>query len=244
MSARAPSDGAVRVAMWSGPRNLPTAMMRAWEHRPDTVVLDEPLYGHYLAATGLDHPMAAEIMQALPTDGAEAVARCLAPLPPGVAVSYQKHMSHHLLPDLDRGWLDHLRHVLLLRHPARVLASYLDKRNEVVLTDLGLPQQLELVDRCALVIDADDFLAAPRPYLEALCAAVGVDFDPAMLSWPAGERDSDGVWAPHWYDAVWRSTGFAPPDARPLPPTPPGLESLAADALEIYLELARRRLVL
>ncbi len=232
----------VRLAMWSGPRNLSTAMMRAWENRLDTVVMDEPLYGHYLAATGLDHPMASEIMASLPTDGAEAVARCLMPLPDGATISYQKHMSHHLLPDLDRAWLDELRHVILLRHPARVLASYLDKRGEVQLDDLGLPQQLELLERAELVIDSDDFLTDPRTYLGTLCDLIGVAFEPAMLAWPSGPRDSDGVWAAHWYDAVWQSTGFAPAGDRPLPPTPPGLETLAADAADIYAELASHRL--
>ncbi len=232
----------VRLAVWSGPRNLSTAMMRAWENRSDTVVMDEPLYGHYLAATGLDHPMADEIMASLPTDGAEAIARCLAPLPQGVEISYQKHMSHHLLPDLDRAWLDGLHHVILLRHPARVLASYLDKRDRVVLDDLGLPQQLELLPRAELVIDSDDFLTQPRVYLGALCDLIGAAFDPAMLHWPPGPRSSDGVWAPHWYDAVWQSTGFAPTVDRPLPATPPGREALAAEAAEIYAELAAHRL--
>ncbi len=234
----------VRLAMWSGPRNLSTAMMRSWENRPDTVVMDEPLYAHYLAATGLDHPMGAEILRSQPTDGDDAIARCLAPLPAGIRVSYQKHMSHHLLPDLDRTWLDQLRHVLLLRHPARVLASYLDKRGDVVLEDLGLPQQLELLDRAELVIDSDDFLLDPQRHLEAICDLIGVGFDDAMLRWPAGRRSSDGVWASHWYDAVWQSTGFATGTTRPLPPAPPGYERLLAEAVEIYDELAARRLVL
>lgn len=229
--------------MWSGPRNLSTAMMRAWENRSDTEVMDEPLYAHYLAATGIDHPMGAEIMASLPTDGADAIARCLAPLPDGIEVSYQKHMSHHLVPGLDREWLDHLRHVLLVRHPARVLASYVDKRADVVLTDLGLPQQLELLPRADLVIDSDDFLTDPRRYLHVLCELIDVAFDDAMVSWPAGSRRSDGVWAPHWYDTVWRSTGFAPPNDRPFPPTPAGLESLAAEAEAIYRVLAAERLV-
>ncbi len=241
------TDEVVRVAMWSGPRNLSTAMMRSFENRADTVVMDEPLYAHYLAVTGVDHPMAHEILASQPTDGAEAVARCLAPLPAGITVSYQKHMSHHLLADLDRSWLDELRHVLLLRHPARVLASYLDKREAVILDDLGLPQQRELLDRAELVIDSDDFLTDPRWYLTAVCDLLGIGFDEAMLTWPAGPRDTDGVWASHWYDAVWQSTGFqtrASSAAPPLPPIPPGHERLAADALAIYEELAAHRLLL
>ncbi len=237
----------VRLAMWSGPRNLSTAMMRSWENRADTLVMDEPLYAHYLWVTGLEHPMASEILDSQPIDGAQAIASCLAPLPDGVTVSYQKHMSHHLLPDLDRAWLDELRHVVLLRHPARVLASYLDKRTDVVLDDLGLPQQLELLERAELVIDSDDFLTNPEGYLRSLCELIGAHFVDSMLSWPAGPRNTDGVWASHWYDAVWQSTGFAALDhanQRSLPPAPPGHEQLLAEAIEIYDELAAHRLVL
>lgn len=236
----------LRVAMWSGPRNLSTALMRAWENRPDTEVLDEPLYAHYLARTGLDHPGRDEIVAAGPVAATAAIDRCLRP-PGAPEISYQKHMSHHLLDELDRDWLDQLRNLLLIRHPAEVLASYTQVRSTVTLDDIGLPQQLELVDRCELVIDAADFLAAPARYLQAMCDTLGVAFTDRMVRWPAGRRASDGVWARHWYGAVEASTGFRPPasaSARTRPELDPALASLAAEATDLYHELARRRLVL
>ena len=236
-----------RLAVWSGPRNLSTALMRSFENRPDTRVLDEPLYAHYLAATGLDHPMRDEIVAAGPTDEREAIAACLAPL--DVAVSYQKHMAHHLLPTMDRTWLDGIdHHVLLLRHPARVLASYSRKRDgDVTVADLGLPQQVELLERFdrPLVIDSDDFLIHPEAYLRAVCDRAGVTFDPRMLRWPAGSRDTDGVWASHWYDAVWASTGFIPEvEPRPLPDVEPRARTVFDEAMSYYKVLAAARLML
>lgn len=239
----------LRVAMWSGPRNLSTAMMRSWENRPDTVVLDEPLYAHYLAETGLDHPARAEILAAGPTAAGDAVGRCLAPLPDGIAVSYQKHMSHHLLPSLDRGWLAELRNLLLIRDPVAVLGSYTKVRSEVTLADIGLPQQLELADRAELIVDADDFLADPVGYSRAMCGHLRIAFTEAMLSWPAGPRDSDGVWAPHWYGSVWASTSFHPP--RPpidwgaaVATMAPEAAALVDEAVAIYDRLYADRLVL
>lgn len=238
----------LRVAMWSGPRNLSTALMRAWENRPDTEVLDEPLYALYLARTGLDHPRRDDIIGAGPATAAAAIDRCLRP-PGEPEVSYQKHMSHHLLDDLDRGWLDQLRSLLLIRHPVEVLASYTRVRDRVTLADIGLPQQLELVDRCELVIDAADFLADPERYLRAMCETLGIAFTDRMLTWPAGRRTSDGIWASHWYAAVEASTGFGPPRPagdrrRLLRSFDPALSVLARQATEAYDELAARRLVL
>jgi hypothetical protein len=239
--------------MWSGPRNLSTALMRAWENRPDTEVLDEPLYAYYLARTGLDHPGRDEILARYPTDPEAAIARCLAPVAGPSAVVYQKHMSHHLLPGLDRSWLSQLRHVMLLRNPIAVLASYVRVRETVTLADIGLPQQLELAPRVELVIDADDFLARPRRYLEALCRQLSIPFTDRMLWWPPGRRASDGCWAPYWYGAVEASTGFRPPDRHGaagqgrsprIDDLPPHLRRLADEAIEIYETLAAGRLVL
>lgn len=237
----------VRIAMWSGPRNLSTALMRAWENRADTTVLDEPLYAYYLAETGLDHPGRDAILAAGPIDGEEAIARCLAPLPTGSGISYQKHMTHHLLPGLDRSWLAQLRNVLLIRHPAEVLASYSRIRGEVTLDDIGLPQQVELASRAELIIDAADFLTDPERYLRAICDHVGVAFDVRMLSWPPGGRDSDGSWAPYWYAAVEASTSFRsgrpPVDANEVvAKLDPALQDLAALATPLYDELAAERL--
>ncbi|MCP3987469.1 MAG: HAD family hydrolase [Actinomycetia bacterium] len=232
--------------MWSGPRNLSTALMRAWENRPDAMVLDEPLYAHYLATTGLDHPGRDEIMANGPVGADAAVGRCLEPLPDGITISYQKHMTHHLLASIDRSWLDQVRNFLLIRDPVAVLASYTQVRSEVTLDDLGLPQQIELASRAELVIDAADFLTDPRAYLTTWCDHLGLELTERMLSWPAGRRASDGCWAPHWYGAVEASTGFGPaPDplaAATVDDLPSPLRPLARDATELYHQLRVGRL--
>lgn len=202
---------AVRLAMWSGPRNLSTAMLRAWENREDTVVVDEPLYAAYLARTGLDHPGRDEVVASQPTDVEEAVRALHAPLPDGVRVHYAKHMSHHLLDDDDLAWTSGFRNVLLIRDPVEVVASYVRSRESCEPADIGLLQQVRLLDswdETPPVVDAGDFLRDPEAHLRWLCDWLGVGFTPRMLSWPAGPRASDGVWAPYWYDSVRRSTGF------------------------------------
>lgn len=238
----------VRVAMWSGPRNLSTALMRAWENRTDTMVLDEPLYAHYLDRTGLEHPGRAEILAAGPVDECEAIARCLDELSPRAEVSYQKHMAQHLLADMDRSWLDQLRNFLLIRHPVEVLASYSRVREEITLDDIGLPQQVELAARTELIIDAGDFLVDPQAYLRAICTRVGLRFEERMLSWPPGPRESDGCWAPYWYAAVEASTAFGPhrpPDDldAAFARLPARLQEVAVAALPLYERLAGDRLV-
>lgn len=207
------SPGEVRVAMWSGPRNISTAMMRAWENRADTVVVDEPFYAAYLARTGVDHPARDEVIASQPTDPDEVVAHLLAPLPAGKSVHYSKQMTHHLADDQDLGWLRSFRNVLLIRDPREVVASYVKARESCEPEDIGLLQQvrlLEHLDEQPPVIDAGDFLRDPEAHLRWLCDWLGIGFTDRMLHWPAGPRDSDGVWAPHWYDAVRASTGFAP----------------------------------
>jgi hypothetical protein len=207
--------------MWSGPRNISTALMRSWAARPDCTVVDEPFYAFYLARTGLEHPARDDIMRSQPTDWST-VATTLTegPLAADATVFYQKHMTHHLLPEVDRSRLAGLRHAFLVRDPAEVLRSYAKVRTEPTLEDLGLPQQVELYERFGgPVVDARDVLTDPETLLRLLCASLDVAFEPAMLSWPAGPQDTDGVWGPHWYDTVWRSTGFTPyrPPAEPLP---------------------------
>jgi len=208
----------LRIAAWSGPRNISTAMMRAWENRDDCAVVDEPLYAHYLHVTQLDHPARDEVIATGCTDWRAVVdALTTGPVPGGRAVWYQKHMSHHLLPGMDTGWVHALSNVFLIRDPALVAASYVKSRANVSAADLGLVQQAGLFDEVAQrlghappVIDAERFLRDPRAQLRALCATLGIGFSERMLHWPAGPRASDGVWAPYWYDAVWRSTGFEP----------------------------------
>ena len=207
----------VRVAMWSGPRNISTAMMRAWENRDDCAVSDEPLYAHYLHHTGLDHPAREEVIADGDTDWRQVVDALLGPAPGDAAVWYQKHMTHHLLPHMDRGWIAGLRNVLLIRDPREVVASYVKSRATVTVDDIGLPQQVALYDElCASgspppILDAGDFLRSPEPHLRALCDWLGISFTERMLHWPPGPRDSDGIWAPHWYTHVWGSTGFGAP---------------------------------
>jgi hypothetical protein len=237
----------VRLAMWSGPRNISTAMMRAWENRPDTSVWDEPLYAHYLATTGLTHPGGVEIMAAGLTDWREVADRATGPIPHGATVFYQKHMTHHLLPAISRDWLTNLTHVFLIRDPREVLLSYTRGRESVTLADIGFTQQTELFDwltthqgQTPLVIDSGDFLRAPQAYLEKLCQHVGIPFFDTMLTWPAGPRDSDGVWAPHWYSSVENSTGFAP--WRPRAGTLTGeLAAIESAARPHYAKLAAAR---
>jgi hypothetical protein len=205
-----------RVAMWSGPRNLSTAMMRSWENRPDTVVVDEPLYSAYLTRTGIDHPAREAVIASQPADLDAAIATLSRPLPDGRTVHYAKHMTHHVARDMDLTWTLAFRNVLLIRDPAEVVASYVRSRETCEPDDIGLPQQEWLVDRwdsagaSPPVIDAGAFLRAPEAHLRWLCDWLGIPFSERMLRWPAGPRASDGVWAPHWYAAVWRSTGFEP----------------------------------
>jgi hypothetical protein len=208
----------LRIAMWSGPRNISTAMMRAFENRADTMVCDEPLYAWFLVRTGIDHPLRERVIAAHETDLAKIIARATTePLPAGKTVFYQKHMTHHLLPEAGRRWIDGLVNCFLIRDPREVLLSYARKRTAVTLADLGVEQQTELFERerertgrVPPVLDARDVLENPSGALQALCAAIGLPFLPSMLRWPAGPRPTDGVWADHWYDAVRASTGFAP----------------------------------
>jgi hypothetical protein len=208
--------------MWSGPRNISTAMMRAWENRADCVVSDEPLYAHYLAHTGLDHPARDEVIADGETDCEAVVAALTGPAPGDAPVWYQKHMTHHLLPHIDHGWIHQLRNVLLIRDPREVVASYVKSRAHVEPDDIGLRQQVQLYDELAAsgdappVIDSGDFLRAPQAHLRALCAWLGIDFSDRMLHWPRGPRASDGIWAPHWYAHVWESTGFEAPLPRAI----------------------------
>ncbi len=211
----------IYLAMWSGPRNISTAMMRAWENRSDTQVVDEPFYAHYLEHTKLDHPGAEEVIASGEVDWQKVVQGLTDPLPDGVAIYYQKHMTHHLLPHMSRDWLAGLENFFLIRQPREVLLSYRQKRAEVSAEDLGFPQQAEIFEyilnrseRVPVVIDSTDFLKNPARLLRLCCERLNVDFDPNMLVWPSGPRESDGVWAKHWYDSVWSSTGFAPYQSR------------------------------
>jgi Sulfotransferase domain len=233
----------LRIAMWSGPRNLSTALMYSFAARGDCAAWDEPFYAAYLAATGLEHPMRAEVIAGGDPDPARVAAACAGPAPGGQPVFYQKHMTHHMIPGVPLGFMAACTNVFLIRHPARVIASYTAKREAPTLDDLGFPQQAALFDREAdrlgrapLVIDSADIRADPRAALTRLCAALGLPFTAAMLAWPAGPKPFDGAWAPHWYPAVHRSTGFDAAEG-PLPDTGSDQRPLLAAALPVYERL-------
>lgn len=231
------------LAMWSGPRNISTAMMRSFGNRLDTQVVDEPLYGHYLRATGVDHPGRDEILAAMPQDWREVVA-ALTRRPPHGRVLYQKHMTHHVTPDVPLDWILELENCFLIRSPADVVHSYRIRRPEGGAEDLGFAQQARIFEfvrertgTVPPVVEARDVLEDPRGTLSALCDRLGLPFQERMLAWPAGRRPTDGIWAKHWYDAVERSTGFSRPRA---PVEPLGEASrLVAEACRPYYEILR-----
>lgn len=234
----------MKIAMWSGPRNLSTALMYAFAARGDCAVTDEPFYAAYLQSTGLHHPMREAVIASQPTDPREVAAFCTGPNPDGRPHWYQKHMTMHLVPGVDRGFLDQLTNVFLLRHPARVIASYVRKREAPTLQDIGFLQQAELFDEVAdrlgkapIVISAESIRANPEAALAALCTALGLPFTPAMLRWPAGPKPYDGAWAPHWYNAVHLSTGFEDPEGA-LPDLPQDYRQLVESALPAHDHLA------
>ncbi|PYL06618.1 MAG: sulfotransferase family protein [Verrucomicrobia bacterium] len=207
----------IRIAMWSGPRNISTAMMRAWGNRADTSVIDEPFYAYYLKATGKNHPGADEVIATGETDWRKVVAHLTGPIPNGKQIFFQKQMAHHLLPEIDRAWLGAVTNCFLIRDPRKVIASYVRKREDPGLEDLGFVQQAEIFDFvCAQtnaippVLDAKDVLENPARMLRLLCDEVGVEFSKSMLSWPPGLRETDGIWAKHWYGEVAKTTSFQP----------------------------------
>ena len=235
--------------MWSGPRTISTALMRAWESRPDTAVVDEPLYAYYLAETGLDHPGRDAVLVSQPNDWRIVADELTGPVPGDAPIYYQKHMAHHLLPEVGRDWLHGFRHAFLLREPRALLASLAKVIPNPRVEDTGLPQQVELFERFAdadseapPVIDSHDVLADPEGMLRALCIALGVPFDPAMLAWKAGPRASDGVWAPIWYASVERSTGFDPPRPEGTAEVPAHLADVLAACEQHYERLHAHRL--
>lgn len=229
--------------MWSGPRNLSTALMYSFAARPDCTATDEPFYAAYLQATRIDHPMRDAVIASQPTDPAQVAAFCTGPTPGGRPLWYQKHMTMHMIPGFDRGFLHQLTNVLLIRHPARVVASYVRKRENPTLADIGYVQQARLFDEIAdhagsapPVIAAESIRQNPRAALTRLCAALAIPFTDAMLSWSPGPKPQDGVWAPHWYNAVHQSSGFDAPEG-PLPELSAPARRLADEALPHYERL-------
>ena len=203
--------------MWSGPRNISTAMMRSWGNRDDTIVIDEPFYAYYLKATGIEHPGANEVIATGETDWRKVVRYLTGPVGNGKQIFFQKQMTHHLLPEIDREWLGAVVNCFLIRDPREVINSYIKKRQDPALEDLGFVQQTEIFDfvrkhtrSAPPVVDAGDVLRNPERALRLLCEAIGVEFSKSMLSWPPGSRDTDGIWAKHWYGEVAKTTSFQP----------------------------------
>jgi Sulfotransferase domain len=243
----------LRIAMWSGPRNISSAMMRSFGARADCAVIDEPFYAAYLALSGSDHPMRAEVLASQANDWREVAALLLGPVPGSKPIWYQKLMTHHMLPSFGREWMPSMRNAFLIRDPRYVLGSYLRirDRSAVTLADIGIVQQRELFEResdrlgaAPPVVEGADVLADPPRMLARLCAALGIPYTDAMLRWSAGRRDTDGVWAPAWYSAVESSTGFAPPPttATQVPELPGELRRIADEAHEHYATLAAHKL--
>lgn len=237
----------IRIAMWSGPRNISTAMMRSWENRPDCTVVDEPFYACYLHETGLPHPVREAVIASQSTDRT-VVIRQLIDQPVTTPLFYQKHMTKHMPPGMDMGWCADMRHCFLVRDPAEVIASYLKKMPSVDEHDIGIARQAELFREISAVtgkppcvIDAADVLRDPDAALALLCESLGVDYLPeSMLSWPPGRRESDGVWAPHWYRNVEKSTGYKR-YRRSDPEVPEKYEALCTSARIHYEWLSKFR---
>lgn len=231
----------LRIAMWSGPRNLSTAMMRSFSSRSDTYVSDEPFYGAYLKATGDAQPMADEVIADMDCDWQSVAAAMQGPVPDGKPVWYQKQMAHHMEGPVGIGDLQGLTHAFLIRDPRHVVASYAEKRDAIRPEHLGLQRQREYFEREAErngaappVVDSADILRDPAAVLERLCDALGIDWQPAMLHWPAGRHPQDGIWASHWYDSVEASTGFSPKQERPLPTLDSGLQAIAGACMDDF----------
>lgn len=223
-------------------------MMRSWGNRPDAIVCDEPLYAHYLTVTGLPHPGAQETIADHEADWKKVVDWLTGPLPERKSVFYQKHMAHHLLPNIELDWLDALTNCFLIREPREMLTSLLEFLPELRVEDTGLPQQsriFELIRERTSgmppVLDSKDVLENPRGLLASLCDAVGLEFCDEMLQWPAGFRDTDGVWAKHWYAKVEHTTGFAPYRAKP-DPVPASLSGVLKECDELYQQLYQHRI--
>lgn len=238
----------VRIAMWSGPRNISTALMRSWGNRADTAVCDEPLYAFYLKSTGLPHPGAEEVIRSHEPDWRKVVRRLTGEAPDGRRIFYQKHMAHHLLPEIDRAWIGELTNCFLIRDPQEMLTSLMKIIPEPTVADTGLPQQFEIFQqecerrsRPPPVLDSRDVLDDPAGMLRRLCFEVGVEFSEDMLEWPPGRRETDGVWAPYWYGEVETSTSFRPYRAKP-DEVPDSLAPVLEECRDYYRRLAEHKL--
>ena len=243
------SDDVVRIAMWSGPRNISTAMMRSFGQRPDTEVVDEPFYAAFLTATGIDHPLRDQTLAGMSSDWGEIAAAMSRAGRQNKPIFYQKQMCHHMVEGSDLGFMAACRNAFLIRPPAAVLASYIRSRAEVTINDIGVFRQWEMfqdefdrLGRPPPVLDGDDLRTDPPAYLRALCESLGVPYMDAMLSWPPGPRPTDGAWAPAWYASVESSRSFAERSRADPAPLPPAVQDIADQAQPIYEQMAAWKL--
>jgi len=237
----------LRIAAWSGPRNISTAMMRSWENRPDTTVYDEPFYAHYLRKTELNHPGKQQVLAHHENDWEKVVetltAECETP------IHYQKHMSHHLLSHISRDWVAEVTNIFLIRNPREMLTSLIKQIPNPTIEDTGLPQQLKLFEsvkafnKNPIVLDAKDVLLRPKEMLSKLCKELNIPFYNEMIKWPAGKRKTDGIWAKDWYKNVESSTGFEPwkPKKEVVPAS---LETMCLKCLDVYKQLSKHKMTL
>lgn len=234
-------DSVLRINLWSGPRNVSTALMYSFAQRDDTRVVDEPLYAHYLKFSGAAHPGREQVLAAQSAD-AERVIEEVILGPCDRPVLFMKQMAHHLLA-VDRAFLAKTRNVLLIRDPEEMLPSLAKNLRSPRLADTGLAFQTTLardllrLGQDAPVLDARELLMDPRNVLAELCRRLSIAFDDAMLSWTPGAREEDGVWAPHWYSAVHGSSGFEP-YRKKTAPFPNALKPLLDECRPHYEELS------
>lgn len=204
----------MRIACWSGPRNISTALMRAWSSRADTFISDEPFYAHYLKQTGLNHPMSKEIINLYSTKHKDIIKNLTSVIPKGKNIWYQKHMAHHILKVNDLSWIKNFHNCILIRHPKYVINSYVKKNTLSSVTDLGYTQQLSIIKFLKkeklkfYIIDSDDFLKNPEKKINDWCNFLNIDFKKSMLSWSKGPHINDGIWGKHWYNNINNSTKF------------------------------------
>ncbi len=237
----------MRLAVWSGPRNLSTAMMYSFAQRADFTVWDEPFYGPYLRLTGLNHPMRDEVLKSRPENAEQIEQTLLKQESSEKTHLYHKHMCQHMIDGIPRSFMIQCKNVFLLRHPARVVASFAKNYPEVDAEDIGFAKQAELfselvdADQQPLVLDSEDVRRNPEHMLRFLCERLGLPWDSKMLAWPEGPKPYDGAWAPVWYKSLHATTGFAGPEG-PLPELSGRLASLANGALPHY-ELLREKAI-
>ncbi|MEX6634145.1 sulfotransferase-like domain-containing protein [Hyphococcus lacteus] len=231
-----------RIIMLSGPRNISTTMMRSFESRPDTTVIDEPFYASYLKSSGANHPMREEIISSQPSDWETAIENLRAPALSGHSYVFEKHIAFHLTFAPDFRWLNKQKMFHLIRHPAAMVASYKNKLDDVAPISHSYEIQREIYQRApAPIVDAADILRNPAEMLEKLCDVLGLEFSKHMLSWPTGVRNTDGIWAAHWYDAVVNSTGFLPYTEKGIALSGE-LDAIAKASMDDYCYFYERRL--